>query len=389
MRCTTCRTYLNGCLREYKANSDESVSYGGGDGGVKEVVVSEDESLRAGVDCLDKSLPRSTRLSSITTTTRRSSLESPWSALAPPSEQNIRRHRMRRSPAATKTHFSDQVRAYPTSFYCRDKQRNSPFKFKPTRDSPYKRPTLIPKSKLQTITEESEELHEPEEPSNVRVMRKSAVITSFHEDFSMNEMSDGRKEESSDDSDYEGWDDETTLVAKFQENAPEISSREKLAELAYHLEGPMQIRADQLKQHLAHTLAPATRKVKEVHRSLEQKADVAFGVGVLSFDDSCKKIEQLSLHDEDEIKDAYMKTQRNVTEYFKQLKEAYQKRNQLWDQLREAVDKSASRTLASLATLPSEVDDAAASIEKKSKDISKSTGKDSKAKLLRDLLAEI
>ncbi|KAL5529351.1 hypothetical protein ACEPAG_5336 [Sanghuangporus baumii] len=354
MRCTTCRTYLSEWLREYKAFLDESVSYGDG-GGVKEVVVIEDESLRAGVDCcLDKHSPTPNAKKS--SSNKSSLFRSVFKPLCSPSVE---------------------------------KQKNSPFKFKPIRDSPYKRPTFIPKSKLQTITEESEELHEPEEPSNVHVMRKPAINTSFHEDFSMDEASDGGKEESSDDSDYEGWDDETTLVAKFQENVPESSSREKLAELAYQLEGPMQIRADQLKQHLAHTLAPATRKVKEVHKSLEQKADVAFGVGVLSFDDSCKKIEKLSLHDEDEIKDAYMKTQCNITEYFKQLKEAYQKRNQLWDQLREAVDKSASRTLASLATLPSEIDDAAASIEKKSKDVSKSTGKDSKAKLLRDLLAEM
>ncbi|KAL5490167.1 hypothetical protein ACEPAI_5000 [Sanghuangporus weigelae] len=382
MRCTTCKTYLNGCPREYKAFSDESVSYGDGDG-VKEVVVIEDESLRVGVDCLDKSLP-STRLSSRPRRVGR----------------HLNRHGSHKHSSESKAFadieceeaqqqqkFAFQIRPLCSSDV--EKQKKSPFKFKSIRDSPYKRPTLIPKSKLQTITEESEELYEPEEPSNAHVMRKLAGNTSFHEDFSMNEMSDGGKEESSDDSDYEGWDDETTLVAKFQENAPEISSREKLAELAYQLEGPMQTRADQLKQHLAHTLAPATRKVKEVHKSLEQKADVAFGVGVLSFDESCKKIEQLSLRDEDEIKDAYMKTQRNVTEYFKQLKEAYQKRNQLWDQLREAVDKSASRTLASLATLPSEVDDAAASIEKKSKDVSKSTGKDSKAKLLRDLLAEM
>ena len=69
-------------------------------------------------------------------------------------------------------------------------------------------------------------------------------------------------------------------------SAPEASSREKLAELAYQLEGPMQLRADQLKQYLAHSLAPATRKVKEVHNALEQKADVTFGCAyIVCFDD--------------------------------------------------------------------------------------------------------
>lgn len=99
-----------------------------------------------------------------------------------------------------------------------EKQKHSPFKFKPIRDSPYKRPALIPTSKLQTIREESpEELDEQEERSNSRAMREQAANSSLHKDFSMDDMSDGGKSESSDDSDYEGWDDETTLVAKFQE----------------------------------------------------------------------------------------------------------------------------------------------------------------------------
>lgn len=50
---------------------------------------------------------------------------------------------------------------------------------------------------------------------------------------------------------------------------------------------------------------------------------------------------------------------------------------------------SASKTLASLSALPSEIDDVVATVEKKAKDVSKSGGKDNKAKLLRDLLAEI
>lgn len=33
-------------------------------------------------------------------------------------------------------------------------------------------------------------------------------------------------------------------------------------------------------------------------------------------------------------------SQRNVREYFKQLKEAYQKRDQIWGGLREAIEKS-------------------------------------------------
>ena len=49
----------------------------------------------------------------------------------------------------------------------------------------------------------------------------------------------------------------------------------------------------------------------------------------------------------------------------------------------------ASKTLASLSALPSEIDEAASTIEKKAKDVTKPGPKDNKAKLLRDLLAEM
>ena len=39
----------------------------------------------------------------------------------------------------------------------------------------------------------------------------------------------------------------------------------------------MQVNATALKQYLAHTIAPAARKVKEVHEKYEQSVDVAFG----------------------------------------------------------------------------------------------------------------
>ena len=60
-------------------------------------------------------------------------------------------------------------------------------------------------------------------------------------------------------------------------SAPEVSARQKLAELAEELEAPMQARGTALKHYLAHTIAPAARKVKELHNVMEQKVDVTFG----------------------------------------------------------------------------------------------------------------
>lgn len=57
----------------------------------------------------------------------------------------------------------------------------------------------------------------------------------------------------------------------------EQTEQDKLMELAHQLEGPMQARSEILKQCLAHTIAPAARKVKSVHSVLEEKFDVTFG----------------------------------------------------------------------------------------------------------------
>jgi len=227
---------------------------------------------------------------------------------------------------------------------------------------------------------------------NRRDVRNGTADSSFFREFDLSDFSDGAGGESSElDSDFEGWDDETTLVAKFQDNAPEMSEREKLAGLAQELDAPMHARGIALRQYLAHSIAPAARKVKELHNVMEQKVDITFGVGVISFDDACKRMEQMSLRDEESLKRMYMDTQRNVREHFKQLKEAYERREQLWTDLHDAVEKSAARTLVSLSSLPAELDDTIASIEKKSRDVSKSTGVDGKArqKLLRELLAEM
>ena len=118
---------------------------------------------------------------------------------------------------------------------------------------------------------------------------------------------------------------------------------------------------------------------------------------------------------------AYADTQSNVRQYFLQLKEAYTKRDQLWNDLQDAVEKSgesifrthgenlqpgpngpyqrivltviynllAAKTMTSLSSLPAELEETVANIEKKSKEVSKTTAVDGKArqKLLRELLA--
>ena len=49
----------------------------------------------------------------------------------------------------------------------------------------------------------------------------------------------------------------------------------------------------------------------------------------------------------------------------------------------------ADKALSSFASVNSEIDDIAATLDKKSKELTKASAKDNKAKLLRDLLADM
>ena len=75
---------------------------------------------------------------------------------------------------------------------------------------------LVQASKLATIIEESPEPDSPDESR--RDVRNSTADSSFFREFGLSECSDAHDDESSEmDTDFEGWDDELTLVAKFQE----------------------------------------------------------------------------------------------------------------------------------------------------------------------------
>lgn len=73
---------------------------------------------------------------------------------------------------------------------------------------------LAPKNELYTIREESLEPELPEDS------RRGTADSSFFREFDLSDFSDGAGEDCSElDSDFEGWDDETTLVAKFQDKS--------------------------------------------------------------------------------------------------------------------------------------------------------------------------
>lgn len=104
--------------------------------------------------------------------------------------------------------------------------QNSPFRLKQGKvyTTPRNPPGSISvlkenKGGLHTIREESPEPDVPVSGKNRHACASSGNVSFFCRDLESSQNSDGAGEESSseiDSSDFEGWDDETTLVAKFQ-----------------------------------------------------------------------------------------------------------------------------------------------------------------------------
>jgi hypothetical protein len=64
-----------------------------------------------------------------------------------------------------------------------------------------------------------------------------------------------------------------------------------------------------LKQHLVQTFIPTAKQLKATHVAMESKVDIPFESGLLLFNDATRKLEDLAIREEDELKVAYSKTQ--------------------------------------------------------------------------------
>ncbi|OBZ69325.1 hypothetical protein A0H81_10944 [Grifola frondosa] len=165
-----------------------------------------------------------------------------------------------------------------------------------------------------------------------------------------------RRQESEDADEMMDWDEETTLVAMLQDGSPDEDEEEELSALAHKLKAPMAAQGAALKQYLANTLIPVVTRVKEVHGVLEDKVDLAFGTGLLTFDEVCKRVENMALHDEDELKTAYIESQKNMKHLIARLERAYDRRSQLWTIMEQELDQCADRATAALECLPTEIE---------------------------------
>ncbi|KAI0929041.1 hypothetical protein AcW1_006095 [Taiwanofungus camphoratus] len=144
---------------------------------------------------------------------------------------------------------------------------------------------------------------------------------------------------SEDEDDLMEWDEETTLVAMLQESYPGEDEQEELMALVDKLKAPMSAQGAALKQYMVETIVPVITRVKEVHGALEDKVDLAFGTGLLTFDEVCKKVEAMAIRDEDELRTAYVDCQDKRQHLLVELEHAYNQRGDLWLKLQEDLDK--------------------------------------------------
>ncbi|KAI0705939.1 hypothetical protein BC835DRAFT_1409995 [Cytidiella melzeri] len=199
------------------------------------------------------------------------------------------------------------------------------------------------------------------------------------------------------DSDMMEWDEETTLVALLQEDGNvEEEVEEDVIGLVEKLRAPMNAQSQELKRYMQDTIVPVLRDVKEVHDVLEEEVstpaavDLAYGTGLLAFDEVCKRVEALSLRTEDEIRTGYIDTQKEIKNLVAQLTDAYRNRDALWTDLEENLENCAQRARKALENIPESVEDIIARLEKKSKDAEKNVNSQAtKQKMLKDLLGRL
>ncbi|PCH37760.1 hypothetical protein WOLCODRAFT_135836 [Wolfiporia cocos MD-104 SS10] len=184
------------------------------------------------------------------------------------------------------------------------------------------------------------------------------------------------------------WDDENTLVAMLQDSAAE-EDEEDLSALADKLKAPMSAQGAALKKYMAEIIVPTLTRIKEVHAVLEDKVDLAFGTGILTFNEVCKRVEASALRDEDDIKAAYTLTQDNMQRILGQLQDAYARRDDLWKTLQNDVDERAERAKVTLETLPADLERAIVHLEKKAKELDKDSSAASKQKMLKGILEKL
>ncbi|TBU35436.1 hypothetical protein BD311DRAFT_707386 [Dichomitus squalens] len=256
---------------------------------------------------------------------------------------------------------------------------------------------LSERAELSTILEEPEEDEAEPAPHRYAGTREAYKHLEPWPQHGSAQAGSSKRHEVEHDADMLGWDDESTLVAMLQENTSEQDEEERLIALIESLKEPMAAQGATLKEYLKNALLPAYSSIKAAHDVLDEKVDLAFGAGLLTFDEICKKVERIALRDEDELKTTHAGSQRKVTRILEDLEQAYARRKDLWTALEEDLDRcdallmfvEAARATAALEGLPLDVEQTIVLLEKKAKALDKDSSASANQKMLRGLLEKL
>ncbi|KIK59555.1 hypothetical protein GYMLUDRAFT_44513 [Collybiopsis luxurians FD-317 M1] len=208
--------------------------------------------------------------------------------------------------------------------------------------------------------------------------------SAYHDLLSSNQDSD--EDADADDQDFEQeeeterptfmWEDEKTLVSDLLHDDADQQSKHniKLISLVDSLQTSFTHHSKDLLDDIADTLVPAVNTVKRAHQILHHQVDDGYALGILEFDEGCKKLEAVTISGHNEIKKAYVASQAKMQNLLKQLEQAHARRDQLCMDFEKALDQLADPVLDSLRALPSRAERTIETLEKNYKRIEKDSG---------------
>lgn len=87
------------------------------------------------------------------------------------------------------------------------------------------------------------------------------------------------------------------------------SEDDKLCTLIESLQTPFSQQSKELLGDVADTLVPAVNSVKRAYHALNEESDVTYGSGLLLIDEACKKVEAVTIRQQDAVTDEYQASQ--------------------------------------------------------------------------------
>ncbi|KAF8809082.1 hypothetical protein BYT27DRAFT_7188164 [Phlegmacium glaucopus] len=135
------------------------------------------------------------------------------------------------------------------------------------------------------------------------------------------------------------WEEEATLLSDLMEEEPPQTADQRYDALVESLQDPFLNESKRLKKEIAGTLVPAANRVKVAYQRLDQHVDTAYGQGIVQFNKACTEIEETMSTEQTKFRKAYQSTQAKIDILFERLKKEYAVRDQLWVDVKKAIDE--------------------------------------------------